>query len=257
MCWTTVKSNFPAGIHKVFPRSDCFSSSREFSGPVFFTRGLAWDTLNPLPVTHIHIDTYWFLSSSSPSQTLFFSCVCHTFSLSLCLCLFPPLLPLTFFLPLFSVQLVNPSSLYRTTSFDTHSKSLSVSYSTDRMRPSSPKSCEDVHESVHTALCILNTVFPCMFLHAWCHVSLGRLILLMSNNLDRFSCKAFKSWSVRLFTKLFVEYSFFCFKFPSLVLDCSKDALIDSLSCVFWLYEVDHVAYMLCSIYIKCSVLSV
>lgn len=104
--------------------------------------------------THTHVYTYFshrILSTSvnlcvfffpvSPSLSLFLS-----LSLSLC----------SFFLPLFSVQLVNPSSVYQTTSFDTHSKSLSVSSSTDRMRPSVPQSYVGVREHMQVWVALLH-----------------------------------------------------------------------------------------------------
>lgn len=81
-----------------------------------------------------HTFTLYIYAVLSLSVSFFCRCLCLCFLLSL---------SLSFFLPLFSVQLVNPSSLYRTTSFDTHSKSLSVNC-TDRMRPSFPKSCVSV-----------------------------------------------------------------------------------------------------------------
>ncbi len=87
---------------------------------------------------HAHTHTHTHIHRHPPLPFLFLS-----LSLSLSV---SPSLSLTFFLPLFTVQLVNPSSLYRTTSFDTHSKSLSVSSCTDRMRPSFPKSCVGVRE---------------------------------------------------------------------------------------------------------------
>lgn len=138
----------------------CFPSSREFSSPAIFTRGLAWGSLNPLHDTHTHTHTESIYMHFSPSPSLYF-CLSLGF-LSVCLCL---LLSLSFFLPLFSVRLVNPSSLYRTTSFDTHSKSLSVSSCTDRMRPSFPKKlCGCTW--VYARLSSVNTALPCILLHA-------------------------------------------------------------------------------------------
>lgn len=92
------------------------------------TRGFAWGFFKPLHMTHTHTNMHTQLHPLSLSHGFFFFC------LSVALTLPSP------FLPLFSVQFESPSSLYQTTSFDTHSKSLSVNSCTDRMRPCLPKS---------------------------------------------------------------------------------------------------------------------
>lgn len=123
--WVTEMSVRLLGSAHVFTRKDklvkflhlgsvvfcSFPSCWEFSSPTFFTRGLASGTLKPHD-THTHTRASVYIHIS-PSISL------------LCLSIFvffSQFLPLCLSLSLFSVQLVNPSSLYRTTSFDTQQK---------------------------------------------------------------------------------------------------------------------------------------
>lgn len=132
-------------------------SSREFSSPAVFTHGLAWGTLNPLHDAHTHSHYIYAVLSLSVSFFCRSLCLCFLLSLSL-----------SFFLPLFSVELVNPSSLYRTTSFDTHSKNLSVNC-TDRMRPSFPKSCVSVRVYARFSWVNSTSCFCMMMPHKFAH----------------------------------------------------------------------------------------
>lgn len=108
-------------------------------------------TSHTLSDTHTHIHTLFFFLSFWVSSL--FACV----SLSLSL-------PFSF-LFLFGVQLESPSSLHQTTSFDTHSKGLSVNSHTDRMRPCLPKKLCRVCEKYLKLLC-MNTLHYCMLLRA-------------------------------------------------------------------------------------------
>lgn len=60
----------------------CFPSSREFSSPAIFTRGLAWGSLNPLHDTHTHTHWEYIHALLSLSISLFLSVTWFSLCLS-------------------------------------------------------------------------------------------------------------------------------------------------------------------------------